>query len=71
MLCHIFLTGFIQSATDLFEDTKGVIFEEREDLLSVEGGSTKTKVIDNATNMTEVDMSFEIEDIEVKISQVC
>ena len=47
-----------------------MIFEEREDLLSVEGGSTKTKVIDNATNMTEVDMSFEIEDIEVKISQV-
>lgn len=60
---------------DDFEDTKEVIFDEREEMLMEEGGSGsapggKTKVIDSATNMTEVDMSFEIEEIEVRLSQV-
>lgn len=32
--------------------------------------TSKSKVIDNATNMTEVDMSFEIEEIELRIAQV-
>ena len=68
----------VQSA-DEFEDTREVILEEREEMLSAndDAGSseasyitTKSKVIDNATNMTEVDMSFEIEEIELRIAQV-
>lgn len=68
----------LQSA-DEFEDTREVILEEREEMLA-DGtsqltppgeASSNTKVIDNATNMTEVDMSFEIEEIEVRIAQVC
>lgn len=58
---------------DEFQGTKDVILEEREEMLSAEqegSDAVKTKVIDNATNMTEVDMSFEIEEIEVKIAQV-
>jgi len=31
----------------------------------------KSKVVDNATNMTQLSLSFEITEIEVHIAQVC
>lgn len=61
---------------DEFEDTKDILFDEREEIMAEEGGEVdlpsleKKKVIDNATNMTEVEMDFQIEDIELTLSQV-
>jgi len=46
-----------------------VIREETELILGEMDGS-KGKVVDNATNMTDVDLGFEIEEIEVLVSQV-
>lgn len=63
------------------EEATKMMFDERDELLAnfeeAEGGEgnsagsgEKSKVIDNATNMTELNLSFEIEEIELKVSQV-
>ncbi|XP_067941641.1 intermembrane lipid transfer protein VPS13A-like [Watersipora subatra] len=55
------------NSLDSFEDSKGVILEERDELLEEGERSSKGKVIENATNMTELDLNFEIEEIELKV----
>lgn len=81
-MCNVTRYDFFlhRQSADEFEGAHEIILEEREELSSeaaLPDGSEssvdtqKSKVIDNATNMTEVDMSFEIEEIEVRIAQVC
>lgn len=66
----------LAQSMDGLSDIHEVIKEEPEDLsedaedAEATGLKGKAKVIENATNMTDVDLSFEIEEIEVKISQV-
>lgn len=64
---------------DEFLDTSDIVFEEPEEIMAAESSNPDTelpekkkkkKVIDNATNMTEVDMCFEIEEIELNLSRV-
>lgn len=56
------------------EEAQGIIHEEREELLAAvkedEETPAKSKVIDNATNMCDLDLSFDIDEIEVRLNQV-